>query len=152
MIPFIEAYLERLEWLHAEIMQAMQDLPTEALDWSPGTEMNSLAVLVTHLAGSERYWLGDVVAGEPSGRVRETEFHVHDLKFTALVERLKEADRYALHALGGLSQADLEEAHTNPRDGKQAPIAWYLLYAMNHTALHLGHIQVTRQLWESRAN
>jgi hypothetical protein len=29
-------------------------------------------------------------------------------------------------------------------------VAWAVLHAVDHTALHLGHIQITRQLWEQR--
>jgi hypothetical protein len=29
-------------------------------------------------------------------------------------------------------------------------IAWSLLHALEHTALHLGHMQLTRQLWEQQ--
>ena len=38
--------------------------------------MNSMNVLVVHLIGAERYWIGDVIAGEPSGRDRESEFMI----------------------------------------------------------------------------
>ena len=35
--------------LHADIEKVMENLPVEALDWVPGPEMNSIAVLVVHL-------------------------------------------------------------------------------------------------------
>jgi len=27
-------------------------------------------------------------------------------------------------------------------------VAWALLHALDHTAQHLGHMQITRQLWD----
>ena len=29
-------------------------------------------------------------------------------------------------------------------------VAWALLHALEHTAIHLGHMQIMRQLWEQR--
>jgi ankyrin repeat protein len=31
-------------------------------------------------------------------------------------------------------------------------VAWCLAHALEHTALHLGHMQITRQLWEQRGS
>ncbi len=61
---------ERFETLYKAIETAVADLPAEALDWKPATDMNSVAVLLTHTAGALRYWVGDVAGGKPSGRVR----------------------------------------------------------------------------------
>ncbi|MBI1880044.1 MAG: DUF664 domain-containing protein, partial [Chloroflexi bacterium] len=79
MLPIFEAYLDRLEELHDDMRQAITGLPPAALDWSPGPEMNSLGVLATHVAGSERYWVGEVAGGNPANRDRPTEFRTHGL-------------------------------------------------------------------------
>ncbi len=68
MIPSLEAYWERLQSLHADILAAIDGLPAIALDWSPDPEINSVAVLVTHVAGSERYWIGEMAGGRPAQR------------------------------------------------------------------------------------
>ena len=150
MNAFYESYLERLEWLHAEVNSVIQGLPPDALDWCPGKEMNSIAVLVTHLTGAERFWIGDVGAGEPSGRDREAEFLVQGLSSAALQERLEQAGKYARQTLSRFALEDLEKPHTSPRDGQVANLAWCLLHALQHASQHLGHIQMTRQLWEQR--
>lgn len=147
---FFKTYLEQLEELHAGIKVTVQEMPQEAMDWSPGEGMNSIAVLVTHLAGAERYWLGDVAAGEPSGRVREAEFRVHGLPKGELVARLEGASRYAHQTLEKFSVEDLGKLRTSPRSGEEASVAWCLLHALEHTALHEGHIQITRQIWDGR--
>ncbi len=152
MMPIIfDEYLDRLERLHADIAQAVEGLPLEALDWAPGAEMNSIGVLVVHLTGAERYWIGDVAMQEPSGRDRDAEFRVRGLDAAALMQRLADATAYAQGALARLPLADLDAARTSPRDGRQFTVAWAVLHALEHTALHLGHIQITRQMWERRA-
>ncbi len=66
MKPFFESLFSQFQAMHDEIRQVITDLPVEALDWKPGDDMNSMTVLVVHVCGSERYWVGDVVLGEPS--------------------------------------------------------------------------------------
>ena len=65
---------DRLVVLHQSIINAINGLPDEALDWSPGPGMNTLGVLLSHTLGAERFWIGDIAGGEPSGRVRSDEF------------------------------------------------------------------------------
>ena len=80
METFFEDYFERMQTLYTDIKTVLEGLPPQALDWSPGPEMNSIAVLVTHLTGAARFWVGDVAAQEPSGRVRAQEFQVHGVQ------------------------------------------------------------------------
>jgi hypothetical protein len=47
----------------------------------------------------------------------------------------------------------LESTRVRPRDGHEFTMAWALLHALDHATLHLGQIQITRQLWEqSKSN
>lgn len=148
MVELFESYLDRLQDLHDTILQAIDGLPVEALDWAPGPEMNSISVLITHLAGAQRYWIGDVAAGEPSGRVREQEFHAKGLSTADLKERLNGTLAYARKTLEKLPFQDLEATRVTTREGESLSGSWALLHALEHTALHVGQIQVTRQLWE----
>ena len=50
--------------------------------------------------------------------------------------------------LDGLSLEELEELRISPRDGRQFTVGWSLAHALEHTAIHVGHAQITRQLWE----
>ncbi len=149
---FFEDYLERLSKLHQGIIEAIKDLPPEALDWvpidHPSAEMNSINVLVTHLAGAERYWIGDMALGDLSGRVREKEFQVRGLTSDQLLEKINSSTNYARTALEKLTMGQLKEERKSPRDGQVFTVGWSLLHALEHTAVHLGHIQLTRQLWQ----
>ncbi len=148
MLAWLDAYLERLQELHADMGRAIEGLPPGALDWVPGPQMNSLAVLVVHTTGAERYWIGEVVAGEPSGRDRPAEFRAFGLDEAALKARLQGMLAYVRGMLEGLTVEDLEAARISPRDGRRFSVAWALLHALEHTAIHLGHAQMLRQMWE----
>ena len=148
MIQFFAEYLDNLAELHTEMMKAVHHLPAEALDWVPFPDGNSLSVLIVHSAGSQKYWLGDVVAKEPSGRDRPAEFRVKNVSLQELETRLNESLGYAELVLGKFGMDDLEAARINPRNGQEVTIAWALDHTLKHTAIHLGHIQITCQLWD----
>jgi hypothetical protein len=73
--------------LHEDARQVVMGVPQEKLDWSPGEGVNSMAVLVVHMAAAERFWIGDVALGEPSNRDRASEFEVGGLSLDELLAR-----------------------------------------------------------------
>jgi len=79
MLSAFADYFQRLQTLHSDIEAALEGLPQDALDWVAGPDINSLNVLVVHLSGAERYWIGDVAGSLPSGRNRSDEFLVKGL-------------------------------------------------------------------------
>ena len=150
MHPFFADCLDRLTALHDEIEKAMAGLSLEALDWSPGPEMNSMAVLAIHTAGAERYWIGDIVGQDPSGRVREQEFKTSDLSEVVLREKLQAALAHSQEVMAALSLDDLAQPRYSSRHDKDFTAGWALVHALEHTAVHTGHIQLMRQLWEQK--
>lgn len=141
-------YITLLEERHREILEALEALPASALDWTPGPEMNSISVLIFHLTGAERYWIGNVAAQDPKERDRDAEFRVRDINVDVLRKRLADSLEYARNALDRFTTQDLETKRVSARDGRSFTVAWALLHALEHTTLHLGQIQITRQLWE----
>lgn len=151
MHTFFANYLKNIEEIHNDIHVAISGLSREALDWTPGSGMNSLSVMVIHLIGAERYWIGDVIVGEPSDRDRESEFRVQGFSESDLLEKLAEFERYVQKALEAISVNVLEEKRVSPRNGREVTAGWALCHALKHTALHVGQIQIMRQLWEQRS-
>ena len=150
MMPFYETLFDRFHELHTGIEQALEALPAAVLDWKPGVEMNSVSVIITHLIGAERFLIGDVVMGEPSNRNREAEFHVAGVSKQDLLQRLTATEDYIKGALEKLSLADLETQRIHPRHGNQVSVAWAILHALEHAATHVGHIQLTVQVWQKQ--
>ena len=150
MLPILDVYARQLQALHDGMVQVIAELPTAALDWVPGPHMNSLTVLAVHVAGAERYWIGEVVGQEPSGRDRDAEFRTRRLDADTLSTRLATSLEHSRRVLEQLTAPDLEALRTSPRDGKQFTVPWCLFHALEHIALHLGHMQLTHQLWEQQ--
>ena len=142
--------LDRFELLHVEMTRAIEGLPQGALDWAPGPDINSICVLAVHTAASQRYWVGDVVGQDSSGRNREAEFVTQGLDGQELNRRLEAALEHTRGVLGRLTAQELTAVYTSPRDGRQFTAAWAIAHALEHTAIHVGHVQITRQWWEQR--
>jgi hypothetical protein len=132
------------------LKETLKDLPQAALDWIPGPGMNSLSVLIVHATGAERYWIGDVACQDPSGRNRQAEFEVKGLEIAELANRLDRSLVYVEGVTKNLTLDKLQEMRISPRDDQKFTTGWALAHALEHTALHLGHAQVTRQLWEQK--
>lgn len=148
-VYFVE-YLEALRGQHAELKRTLQGLPTEALDWSPTLEANSLAALAAHVAGAQTYLLGDMIGRRPSQRNREGEFATQRLDAVALSARLDAAMDDAALVLEPLSLEDLAQERFSARHKRSFTVAWLLHHALEHTAQHVGHAQLTRQLWDQQ--
>ena len=151
MQQFFKDYLERLTIYHQDFAATFAGLPQEALDWVPGKEMNSFCVLVVHTMGAERYFLSDVISNISSNRVRANEFVAKGLDEAALKQRLDETLDFARTVLEKLSVEQLGDARVSPQHPNEAfTVGSALLRTIAHTGLHVGHAQITRQLWDQR--
>jgi uncharacterized damage-inducible protein DinB len=159
LLSELENYLQRIDDLRGQAAGLLAGLPQEALDWrplpgvapAPGEEKvegttNSLAVLATHIAGAEHFWIGEIVAGHPPSRDRDAEFEVRGLGAAELVTRLEQVAAETAEVFAALQPEDLEG--TREARGRTVPVRWCILHIVDHTALHLGHMQLTYQLWK----
>jgi hypothetical protein len=149
MTTFLDDLYDRFHELHIDLIKTVEGLPPSSLDWVPGLEMNSINALVVHLTGAERYLIG-VALDEPPERDRDAEFNAHGLSVEELKAMLTGADDYIHQGLMRLSLQNLESVHISPRSQKKVTAGWAILHALEHTAIHAGHAQLTRQLWEQR--
>lgn len=150
MHPVYQASYDVLKNLHEGCLREISGLTQEELDWHVNREMNSVAVLAAHIAGAERYWMMDVLMRESSGRDRNREFATADLSAQILKKRLDSALDDVRSAFERLDVVHLTETRTSPRDGRKCTVAWAIAHVVEHTALHLGHMQITRQWVRSR--
>jgi len=145
MEQFYTNYLERLQRLHDDAKAAIEGMSVQSLEYQPVSDANSLSVLVVHIAGAERFWIGDVAIKDPSNRNRDSEFRAAGLSATDLANRLDANLSYIQQALESLSLQDLEQPRNTP-DNRRVTVGWCLAHTLAHTANHVGHMQLTRQL------
>ena len=149
MIKEIQGYLTTLNELQDQIKILLEGLPQEALDWRPiqaegELATNSLAAMVTHVAGSGTYLIKEVIGRQPIRRDREAEFLTRGMNASTLKARLDAAAKVIEEVLSPLTVSQMEEDRKY-RD-RTATVRWVILHVIEHTAQHVGHMQLTRQL------
>ena len=113
---------------------------------------NTLYQLGFHMLGSARYWAITLAGGQDFHRDRPAEFVSSGSGATLLADLEALVDQ--VHAvMDPLTSADLDRPTVrSPRhlgsdtDAEELVLRNSLLHALEHTALHLGHAQITRQL------
>jgi len=148
MEQFFVDMLDRIEDLHGHYRQYLADLTIEQLDWTLGTDMNSLCVLAVHVTQAERYWIG-LGVGDPIERDRPAEFLAKGHTLANLLERFDKNVTFYKTAFESATVNQFDETVTsrlNPDRPFEVTRGWALLHALDHTAEHLGHAGITRQL------
>ena len=122
---------------------------SDALNWRPaGEETNTVAVLAVHSMNSTRWWLSAAMGKEQPERDRPSEFVA---KAASVEELLSFFDGMAADCRALLdADAPFEGGALRTRDGETVTAAWALLHALEHLREHVGHVQLTAQLWDRR--
>lgn len=116
-------------------------------------ESNSAFILATHLIGSAEYWVLELAGGRDVQRNRLAEFRSSGTR-AALVDRYQRGIMAIAEVLDDLPDERLEQvanvvaAYHPTFEGKQDPLTLReaLLHSVEHCALHLGHLELTRQI------
>ncbi len=148
----VQGYLTEFGILKEQIREAIQNLNDEAVNWCPlPKDTNSIYAMLYHLVGSEEYWVRQVIGGESIDRDRETEFRASG-HLSEIINRWKKIGSISENILSNLSSSQLGESRTvTPTTGVVSyTVRWCILHIISHYATHLGHIQLTQQLWEQR--
>ena len=145
----LQDYSNFIDGLLTQAEERVKGLPKQAFNWRPlERDTNSLAVIVTHMCGVADFWVYQGLSGEDVGRVRDNEFKAvveREDELLALTARSKARVRTALE---GCPSDSLGEIIKLPgRD--PCTRRWAILHTMDELAQHLGHLELTRQLWEA---
>jgi DinB superfamily len=137
--------------VHRQLRDELRGLDRDALNWVPTLGANSIATIVTHVVGSESETLS-CVAGLPCERDREAEFVGGDVAEADVLALLDTADD-----LVRLTKSHIDDARlggmlalpTLPDDQVRSGLTW-LVGNYGHAREHIGHIQLTKQLYQGR--
>ena len=120
----------------------------EALDWRPGEDTNSIAVLAVHSMHSTRAWLSTATGSPLPERDRPSEFLATS---NGVEELLRFFDAMAADCRALLDTSEPFDAGAIRRthnEGETVTGAYALLHALEHLREHVAHAQLTRQVWE----
>jgi uncharacterized damage-inducible protein DinB len=153
MIPFARATHSFLTKLIGQALESISGVPDDDLnDWRPALgleDINTFYALMTHLVSAGEYWILHGAAGKPTDRNRPAEFRATGERM-ALIEC---ADRWMTDTrayLETLTEDDLTRVFER---GGSEPLRWTvaecIVHAVEHTAVHVGHLQLQRQIWNA---
>ncbi|HEY3248137.1 MAG TPA: DinB family protein [bacterium] len=151
MDPSIEDHWKTINGLHDDIFEAVEPLTDDQINWRHPALSNSIGILLRHVAGSERWWIGEVIGGRPMQRVRDAEFEHERLQKVPLVNGLRDALAVVNDVLEQTTPADLRQVLEGKWRGEPYTYTkeWALLHSLQHTAYHLGQIQLFRKMASS---
>ncbi len=147
------AVLTLFAQIHGRVRDEVEGLDRDALNWVPTAGANSIATIVTHLIGSESETLR-CVAGLPTERDREVEFAGKEVSGSEVLALLDAADALIGEAKPCIDATRLQESialPTLPAEEVRSGLTW-LVGNYGHACEHLGHIQLTKQLYIANAD
>jgi len=150
------AYIRRIAF---EAVATLQDLSAGQLNWKTGDDgSNTMFAIATHMVAMGEYWVLCLVGGADIVRDRQAEFHAVG-SAAEIVLRLHDWSEACDVLCIGLGSEVLDEI-------ARVPIEYFqsggfgsgalskrecLMHVVEHSALHLGQLQILRQLVEQRA-
>ncbi len=136
---------------HDVLRELVRGLNPAVLNWSPGPDMNSIAVLVGHLLDAERYLVAAAL-GEVVERDRERWFRYQAESDAALLELIDRTEAETRERLSRVTAESLVTEFSPPNDrlGRRYTGVRWLLHAVQHNREHIGQALLTRQLAEQR--
>lgn len=143
MDPLVASHWKMLDDLHRQIADLAALLSDDALNRTVPGLRNTAGILLRHIAGSERYWIGEVVGGRPAHRRRAGEFEHDRVEGAAVRAELARVRALTREVLEELRAPDLlaevtVERSTGPTTETKA---YAVLHAVQHAAFHLGQLR-----------
>lgn len=156
MLSEVNHYLRSLDDQRGHATRLIRDLPVEALNWRPelpkdADPVNSLAALAAHIASAEHFWISENIGRSPYSGSRPGELFYVAESAKDLTERLESVGEETHNVLKELNAEQLDSS-MNMRvgtfdDEMSVPVRWAILNVINHSALHVGQMQLIYQLW-----
>lgn len=148
---WLDGNRQTLKALHSDMQYLIKGVPSAGLNWQPGTNTNSLWALTLHTLGTTLHLLSTAADIEPRWQSwqRATELAATGDDPGLLLTAIRNMDDFLDKVFSVLE----EEAPGTERDwlGKPRPVSYLVAHAVEHAGRHVGHMELTRQLWDQRA-
>jgi DinB family protein len=149
----IAAYDDSIRERIALIRGCVAGVTAVQANWRPAFgEANSMWALAEHALGNARAWIIGIAAGNEIGRDRPGEFASAGDDMAALLAKIDAMASGVIASLRGIDAARLDVRLVPSQElwGEGPPheisVRDAIVQVIEHLSLHLGHIQVTRDL------
>ncbi len=151
-MTYLEVFVDQYRDVYRDLLEVIDSLPEEALNWAPYPEGNSIAVLATHLLGNQLETLR-AVKGQPTSRNRSAEFEIDAASVAELRGLVAEAEAVMTELTPQITPRELDAMVRRPARADTAhPGLYQLNHSITHAREHLGQIWMTRDLWKARSS
>lgn len=154
MTPEGETYVRYIGVVRDAIFIELNALSDEALNWPLGVpETNTLYMSAFHASMSTRSWVLVRASGGKIERDRDAEF-----KASGTLKQLRGhwdetvtlSEQVVSKFVDGDFRSPRRMVFLATGTEQEGTVRDCLLHAIEHANIHLGHIQLARQLWEHR--
>lgn len=156
----LATYRGRFNDCYAELEELLDGLPSAALLWKPFEQSpwkgscNSIGEIVAHAVSSNIYLLRraeyamgrrewDTVDGDEG----KEEFGPANHDPAYLLARVRRTHDELNRFLDSIQTTDLDATRPHPKRPRTFVARQDFMHALDHFALHIGHGEITRQLW-----
>ncbi|RMF93332.1 MAG: DinB family protein, partial [Nitrospinota bacterium] len=123
----------------------IEGLNDAQINWAPKQGYNSIGVIIKHMLGAEKFWIGEKIGGTPVHRDRDDEFR-GPISLAELRQRRDEVSRMTTQALEKVGEEDFQRKIATARGEK--PLEEYLLWVIGHMSQHQGQVYLMKKLVE----
>jgi hypothetical protein len=149
----IESYGRRIRSLLERVCACLEGLSEAQLNWRPPMhDANSAYVIAAHTIGCARAFVLGIACGQAVERDRPAEFQAYGPDAADLTAQARRLADDADAALAALAPSALDQRRLPPRslfgegELREISVRDVLLNVVEHTSLHLGQLQITRDL------
>jgi hypothetical protein len=141
--PVFGGVLVTLRERHVDMIDLVKDLSGEALSWRPVPRASHLSGLVHHIIEVELFTVRAADGDETAWHGRDGSSLEIDADGGALIDLVVSADREMFSILATLPGDRLRERQS----GHDRTFGSALVEESEHSAIHVGQMQLTRHLW-----
>ena len=149
----IDGYRRQIQSLLGRVCACLQGLSEAQLNWRPPMPgANSAYVIAVHTLGNAQAWVLGIACGWPIERDRPAEFRASGPDAADLTAQARRLSDDIDAALAALAPSALDQRLLPPQslfgEGEliEISVREALLHVVEHASLHLGQLQITRDL------
>jgi uncharacterized damage-inducible protein DinB len=156
-------YVAQMEEVRRDLLEQVQGLTVEQLDWHPDEQTESIGTQLLHLDAIEWSWMHEDLLGTPSEQYPGSWEEALPIRFRLpqvtgrplewYLEKMQATRQLTLDILKGMTGADQSRlvGEAEPSSGEEPrsrlyTIDWIVWHVIQHESAHLGQIELLRRL------
>jgi uncharacterized damage-inducible protein DinB len=144
MDPIAALHLKSIDEMRRQLVETVKPMTDDQVNAPVASFTNTVGIIVRHLAGSEKYWIGEVVGGRPAHRNRDAEFGRDRLTKDGVLTQIEQAGALTREVLGSVTPSDwvTEVEIKRMTETIRQTKGFAVIHAGTHLSYHLGQLRL----------